>query len=173
MRRSKLFAAALAIVMLLSASHAYASNDLGRARAATAAFHDLATAQAAGYGGPVEDLAGISCIAKPDFGVMGIHYANGRLLGDAVVDAATPELLVYQRLPNGQLRLVAVEYLVFQGAWLLAGNTAPPMLFGETLTLVPAGNRYGLPPFYELHAWIWMNNPSGMFKDWNPRGSCA
>jgi len=35
------------------------------------------------------------------------------------------------------------------------------------------GNRYGLPPFYELHAWIWQNNPDGMFKDWNPSGSCA
>lgn len=173
MRRSRLFTAALAIAMLLSATDAYATDDLSRARAASAAFHDLATAQAAGYGGPVQDLAGISCIANPGAGVMGIHYANGSLLGDAVVDAARPELLVYQRLPNGGLRLVAVEYLVFQGAWLLAGNTSPPTLFGQTLRLVPAGNRYGLPPFYEIHAWIWMNNPSGMFKDWNPSGSCA
>jgi hypothetical protein len=173
MRSKKLFFATLALVMLLSAAAAEATNDLSRARAATAAFHDIATAQAAGYGGPVEDLAGISCIANPGAGVMGIHYANGALLGDAVLDAASPELLVYQQLPNGELRLVAVEYLVFQGSWLQAGNTAPPTLFGQTFTLVPAGNRYGLPPFYELHAWIWMNNPSGMFKDWNPSGSCA
>lgn len=173
MRLKKLVVVTIALVTILSATAAEATSDLSRARAATAAFHDLASAQAAGYGGPLEDLAGISCIDNPGVGVMGVHYVNGGLVGDTVVDAATPEVLVYQLLPNGKLRLVAVEYVVFQGAWLAAGNTAPPTLFGETFTLIPAGNRYGLPPFYELHAWIWMNNPSGMFEDWNPSGSCA
>jgi hypothetical protein len=23
-----------------------------------------------------------------------------------------------------------------------------------------------------LHAWIWQNNPAGMFEDWNPTVSC-
>jgi hypothetical protein len=173
MKKPKLFCATLALLMLLTATAADATNDLARARGATARFHAVATAQDAGYGGPLEDLAGISCIANPGVGVMGIHYVNGGLVGDASLDAATPEVLVYQQLPNGKLRLVAAEYIVFQGAWLIAGNTAPPTLFGQTLTLIPAGNRYGLPPFYEIHAWIWMNNPSGMFKDWNPSGSCA
>lgn len=172
MRLKKLVVATIALVTILSATTVEATSDLSRARTATAAFHDLAVAQTAGYGGPLEDLAGISCITSPGTGVMGIHFVNGGLVGDAVVDAATPEVLVYQPLPNGKLRLVAAEYVVFQGAWLAAGNTAPPTLFGQTLTLIPAGNRYGLPPFYEIHAWIWMNNPSGMFKDWNPSGSC-
>jgi hypothetical protein len=104
---------------------------------------------------------------------MGVHFVNGALVGDADLDAARPEVLVYQPARNGKLKLVAVEYVVFQGSWLAAGNTAPPTLFGQTLTLVPAGNRYGLPPFYEIHAWIWQFNPDGIFKDWNPRGSCA
>lgn len=26
---------------------------------------------------------------------------------------------------------------------------------------------------YVLHAWIWANNLSGMFEDWNPRVSCS
>ena len=173
MKRTKIFTAALAALTLLSASAADATNDLARAREATAKFHDNATAQAAGYGGPLKDVAGISCIASPGVGVMGMHYVNGRLVTDAVLDAATPEALVYQRLPNGELRLVAAEYIVFQGAWLQAGNTTPPTLFGQTLKLIPAGNRYGLPPFYEIHAWIWMHNPAGMFKDWNPSGSCS
>ena len=173
MRKSKLVFATLALLMLLSATAADATSDLSRARGATARFHDIDTAQAAGYGGPLEDLAGISCIANPGVGVMGIHYVNGTLVADASLDAATPEVLVYQQLPNGKLRLVAAEYIVFQGAWLIAGHTAAPTLFGQTLTLIPAGNRYGLPPFYEIHAWIWMNNPSGMFKDWNPSGSCS
>jgi hypothetical protein len=172
MKTLKLGFVTIAIVTILSATAAEATNDLSRARAATAAFHNFRAAEAAGYGGPVQDSAGITCIASAP-GVMGVHYARGDLLFDGVIDAATPELLVYQPLPNGELRLVALEYLVFQGDWLAAGNTAPPTLFGQTLTLVPAGNRYGLPPFYEIHAWIWMNNPSGMFQDWNPSGSCA
>jgi hypothetical protein len=165
--------ATIGLLMLLSATAAGATNELGRARGATARFHDIATAQGAGYAGPLEDLAGISCIANPGAGVMGIHYVNSALVGDASLDALAPEVLVYQQLPKGKLRLVAAEYIVFQGAWLMAGNTAAPTLFGQTLTLVSAGNRYGLPPFYEIHAWIWMNNPSGMFNDWNPDGSCA
>jgi hypothetical protein len=37
----------------------------------------------------------------------------------------------------------------------------------------PRPNRYGLPPFYALHAWIWQPNPSGKFEPWNPRVSCT
>jgi hypothetical protein len=41
------------------------------------------------------------------------------------------------------------------------------------MELVQAGNRYGLPDFYELHAWIWKFNPLGMHNDWNPDVTCA
>lgn len=179
MRRTKLFAMALALLMLLTVTDAYAHSDgddndgLSLARRATARFRDLDAAKAAGYGGPLTDLAGITCIANPGAGVMGIHYVNGGLVGDAVLDAARPEALVYQPRPNGKLRLVAAEYVVFQDKWLAAGHTEAPELFGQPLTLVPAGNRFGLPAFYEIHAWIWMHNPAGMFADWNPRGSCG
>src|SRR2546430_1534147 len=166
--------AAAAIVLLTTSSPANAGgSDLNAARAATARFHQLDAADAAGYKILVRDQAGITCITSPDVGVMGIHYANGLALGDAVLDPAKPEALVYQPLPDGKLRLVAAEYIVFQGAWLQAGNTAGPTLFGQPLKLIPMGNRYGLPPFYEIHAWIWQHNPSGMFKDWNPSGSCT
>lgn len=163
-----------AIVLLAISSPANAGgSDLNVARAATARFHRLAAANDAGYQILVRDLAGITCIANPGVGVMGIHYVNGSALGDAVLDPAKPEALVYQPLSNGKLRLVAVEYIVFQGAWLTAGNTSGPRLFGRPLKLIPMGNRYGLPPFYEIHAWIWQHNPDGMFKDWNPSGSCT
>lgn len=167
-------AIAVAFVLATSSSPANAgAEDLSTARAATAQFHRVDAAKAAGYSILVRDLAGITCIDSPGVGVMGVHYANGSLLGDAVVDPAKPEALVYQPLPNGELRLVAAEYIVFQGAWLQAGNTLGPTLFGQPLKLIPMGNRYGLPPFYEIHAWIWQHNPSGMFKDWNPSGSCT
>jgi hypothetical protein len=25
---------------------------------------------------------------------------------------------------------------------------------------------------YELHAWLWQRNPSGLFFEWNPKVSC-
>jgi hypothetical protein len=25
---------------------------------------------------------------------------------------------------------------------------------------------------YVLHAWVWKNNPSGLFEDWNPAVTC-
>lgn len=53
------------------------------------------------------------------------------------------------------------------------GGGPAPSLFGQEFELVPAGNRYGLPDFYELHAWVWKHNPNGMFHDWNPTVSCA
>ena len=175
-KSTKTLVAAIAVAFVLAATPSPASagaDDLSTARAATAKFHDLDTAIAAGYGILVRDSAGITCIDSPGVGVMGIHYANGLALGDAVLDPAKPEALVYQPIGNGKLRLVAAEYIVFQGAWEMAGNTVGPRLFGQPLKLILAGNRYGLPPFYEIHAWIWQHNPSGMFKDWNPSGSCA
>src|SRR2546429_7543256 len=141
--------AAIAIVLLATPSPANAgAADLSTARAATAQFHQLAAANDAGYTVLVSDLAGITCITSPGVGVMGIHYVNGSALGDAVLDPAKPEALVYQPLPNGKLRLVALEYIVFEGAWLEAGNTPAPRPFDQPLKLNPLGEPDGLPPFY-------------------------
>ena len=141
------------------------------ARRATARFHDIATAKRARYG-LLRDAAGIACIDNPGVGGMGDHYVNDRLVSDAAVDARTPEALVYQPLRNGRLRLVAAEYIAFRSVWDAAHN-APPLLFGRRFELVSAPNRFGLPAFYERHAWIWKHNRRGMFDDWNPRVTCA
>jgi hypothetical protein len=191
--RSLLAGGIIALAILLPAATAAAENDgsstrdraergqeaphgqrgaLRRARAATAAYRDVDTAHAAGYT-LLKDAAGIACIDKPGVGAMGIHYVNGALVDDPAVKASTPEALVYEPQPDGQLRLVALEYVVLQSAWEHAGNEDPPSLFGQEFELVPSGNRYGLPPFYELHAWVWKDNPSGTFNDWNPEVSCA
>jgi hypothetical protein len=163
--------ATIAILLLATPSPANAgAADLSTARAATAGFHQLSAANDAGYNILVRDLAGLACIDNPGVGVMGIHYVNGGLLLDGAVNAATPEALVYQQLPNGNLHLVAVEYIVFYGMW---AKSSPPSLFGQQFKLIAKPNRYGLDAFYELHAWIWKDNPDGMFKDWNPRGACA
>ena len=170
MRALATVAALAAMLALGAASASAASGDgLAAARAGTAKFHSNAAAQSAGYGLLV-DAAGIACIDNPAGG-MGIHYVNGALVGDDKLNAATPELVVYEPTENGRLRLVAAEYVVFQAAWEAEHGSAPE-LFGQEFELVEAGNRYGLPPFYELHAWLWKHNPAGMFDDWNPKVTC-
>jgi hypothetical protein len=161
---------ALSAAALLAAPAGATQGDLESAKQVTARYHEISAAQAAGYG-EFRDAAGIACIDNPPLGTMGIHYVNGGLVGDAVVNARTPEALVYEPKPGGGLKLVALEYIVFQGAWD-AGHSSRPELFGHEFGLVTSPNRYGLPPFYELHAWLWKPNPSGMFFEWNPRVSC-
>lgn len=148
------------------------NDDVATARAATATFHRLDSAKLAGYG-LFTDAAGIACIANPGVGAMGIHYVNGSLVGDAILDPARPEALVYE--PGGFFggpRLAALEYIVFKSVWEAAGNTSPPRLFGTPFDLTNSPNRYGIPAFYALHAWVWKPNPAGMFMPWNPRVHC-
>jgi hypothetical protein len=148
-------------------------SSLSGAKAATAAFHDHGAAQAAGYTIHVAELSGATCIDNGAVGAMGDHFVNGsRLVDGGVIDAAAPEALVYERRNDGTFKLVALEYIVFKADWEAAGHTSPPALFGRTFDFTPSPNRYGLPPFYALHAWIWKPNPSGMLFAWNPRVSC-
>ena len=159
-----------AFLALALAAPAAAAPGLAAVRDATAPYHNLANAQADEYG-LFTDAAGIACIDKADEGGMGIHYVRGAIVPDGDVDARTPEALVYDPQPNGRLRLVAVEYVVFQADWD-AKHDDPPTLFGEDFEPIDATNRYGLPPFYELHVWLWKTNSSGLFNDWNPRVFC-
>jgi hypothetical protein len=180
MKARKVLVGALAatVLLLVTAAAATAGNTgLSDARAATAQFHEIDAARAAGYTVEVADLNNVTCIddSVGHTGGMGIHFLNPNLL-DANVDESTPELVIYEPTKNGGMRLVAVEYLVVKSVWDAAHGgpgAAAPTLFGQSMELVPAGNRYGLPDFYELHAWIWKNNPLGMHNDWNPDVTCA
>jgi hypothetical protein len=133
-------------------------------RLATREFRDVNAAIAAGYG----SLG--SCVTGPERGAMGVHFANGALVGDGALDASRPELLLYEQR-GGRLRLLGVEFLVIAADWH-AGNAAPPVLMGQHFQYVGSPNRYGLPPFYELHVWAWRDNAFGTFVDWNPEVSC-
>jgi len=146
------------------------ADDLARARAATAAYHSVATAEAGGYQ-LFTDAQGIACIEMPGVGAMGIHYANLAEVQDPTIDAVRPELVVYEPGTHGQMHLVALEYVVFKDAWDATHSTRPS-LFGQRFDLTRSPNRYDLPPFYALHAWVWKHNPDGMFAMWNPKVSC-
>lgn len=97
---------------------------------------------------------------------MGVHMVNLALVLDPSIDADEPEVLVYEPRNDGTLKLVALEYVVFQS------DSARPSLFGKQFDVVGATNRYGLPAFYALHAWIWKPIPSGILNAWNPNVEC-
>ncbi len=173
--RTRAALVALAGCALVAAGSSMASAERGGqplddARYATAAYHDVSNARAAGYG-ELTDAAGIACIDNPAGG-MGIHYVKGALVGDPEINALAPEALVYRPDADGNLHLAALEYVVLADAWHSAYGKQPPKLFGQKFELVPAGNRYGLPPFYELHVWAWETNTNGLFADWNPAVVC-
>lgn len=112
------------------------------------------------------------CVSGPDHGAMGIHYVNGPLVVDGMIDVRNPEALIYEPIGRRR-RLVGVEYIVDAATWLDAHDGAPPQLEGQAFQLVGAPNRYGIPsPFFELHVWAWRENPSGAFVDWNNNVTC-
>jgi len=169
--------ASLAIGLTVNALAASGENRSITAVAAqaTARFHDLDAAKHAGWDGLVTDKAGLTCIqdlSTPSAGGMGVHWANGALLGDAEVNPTEPEALVYAPNAAGQPKLAALEYIVFAQAWTDAKHTNPPELFGHQFALTPDPNRFGLPAFWSLHVWIWQPNDAGTFQPWNPRVQC-
>jgi len=87
------------------------------------------------------------------------------------LDPERPEALIFETR-GGRTALVGVEFLVIAEQWHAAHGPQPPVLRGQHLHLVSGANRYGLPPFYELHVWAWKENPSGTFTDWHPHVTC-
>ena len=146
-------------------------DELAVVRQVTAQFHDIGTVKAAGYELGYVNGSGnriiTGCIANPTAGVMGYHYFNKALIDDLVVDPQKPEGLVYVSGPEGQLKLVAVEYVVPGANSNPPGVSEPPTVLGHQMhILVPAVG------FYIPHFWVWSHNPSGMFVDWNPELTC-
>ena len=148
-----------------------AQDDLAMVRQVTAQFHRVDAATDAGYELGYVNGAGnriiTGCIAHPTAGVMGYHYFNKELIDDLVVDPLRPEGLVYTSGPEGQLRLVAVEYVVPGPASNPPGPAETPSVLGTPMhILVPAVG------FYIQHFWVWSHNPAGMFVDWDPELTC-
>jgi hypothetical protein len=134
-------------------------RDVERIRAATEPFHSLEEAVAAGYAGDVAE-----CVQNPPRGAMGYHHLNPALL-DRRVELERPEILVYERLPDGEYRLNGVEYIVPFSVWP-ADAEEPPTVMGQELRPAPSLR------LWYLHVWVWLENPSGLFADWNPRVIC-
>jgi hypothetical protein len=136
------------------------NNDLATLHAATARFHRFEVAKDAKYTFLFMNMCMVDD-SQEKAGGMGYHYVNTELL-DGKVEVDKPEALLYEPGSNGQLRLVAVEYVIPKDQW--HADTLP-VLFGQKLQL----NSFDL---YALHVWAWENNPSGIYKSWNPRVNC-
>lgn len=93
------------------------------------------------------------------------------LILDGALDAAKPEILMYEKARNERLEFIGVEFLVLAEAWD-AAHDGPPALEGQLFHHTGSPNRYRLPAFYSLHVWAWKRNPLGTFVDWHPHVSC-
>lgn len=163
-KKSLLTLTLLTLLTLLTAATAFAfdKSELLAARDATKPYRSTAAAQAAGY----DLVPGLDhCFDNPGVGAMGYHYIDVAAL-DLTLEPTHPEAIVYAPLPNGRLKLAALEYIVPIDAWEATGATQPPMLFDQHL------HRNEALGIYALHVWMWMPNPNGAFADWNPNVTC-
>lgn len=127
-------------------------KEVAAARIGTAHYHDIDVALADGF------VRMSPCVRRAGVGTMGFHYELPSRI-DLNIDPAEPEVLLYLPNDDGVLELVAVEY-AFPNVGVV------PSLFGQEFHYSATRNRY------ELHAWIWRHNPTGMFEDWNPKINC-
>lgn len=139
--------------------------QLTELRGATEPLRDVTQGNAAGYEILVtHPESGERCLNHAQLGAMGFHYLNPDLVDDAV-SVAAPEVLIYEPQSDGSLALVGVEYVV---PFAIRGDDeAPPILFGREF------KRNYTFDLWALHAWVWRENPSGVFADYNPAVSCA
>lgn len=169
---------------LAVAPQAESEAAIAAVKRATAAFHDVDKAVAAGYLPPTLG----PCDASPA-GIMGVHSPNPSLISTPGVDPLRPEVLMYLPKENGGYRLIGVEYLepvILQypdGSRRPWFDSAPwpsthvvvnptPSLFGQTFQGPMPGHVPTMPWHWDLHVWAWSPNPSGTFALWNPALSC-
>ncbi len=140
-----------------------AREFLDAARAATARYRDPQAALADGYRA-----------IGPDFPSMGEHWIHPGLLVGGQLDVAHPQILEYATIA-GRRQLVGVAYgalvrdstvpaafPVERAAWHFHGGTVDEESFLRSH--IGAGHDHWLGPrLAVLHAWVWLENPSGAF----------
>jgi hypothetical protein len=142
-----------------------AANLVSIVRAATDRFNNVSVAMQEGY------ALQFGCVTGDDTGAMGLHYVNSTLVNSGILDPTRPQIVIYEPIPGGGLRLIGADFLVLADQWN-ATHPNPPQLMGQLFHLFPSPNRFGLPSFYTLHVWAWKDNPNGAFVNWHPNVSC-
>jgi len=153
------------LALVLTAAPAVArdaeTEGIDAVRAVTATYSWLPNALEEGFVPFSLEGTDVPTCFESDAGGMGVHYVRNI---DGVADALDPEALVYELGDDGGLRLVGVEYIVPQEfVEDEDGNVvALPELHGQPF------HKHATLPVYVLHAWVWSDNPDGMFADFDP-----
>lgn len=104
-------------------------------------------------------------------GAMGIHFLNPALIGPKP-DPMHPAILLYEPEGGGKLNLVGAEWFVPTAT----GVDRAPELFGHKFW-GPMEGHEPLQPMslahYDLHVWLFKDNPEGLFAPTNPAVKCA
>ena len=136
-------------------------KELAQARQATARYHNIANALADNYQDAAFILPGVGC-----------HLINFGLI-DPVTDPTAPELLIYSGNCDGagteKPVLRAVEYVIPCGAAGCPDTPVPEGFSGDKDVWEPFVDDITPIYLWTLHAWIWRNNPDGIFVKFNPR----
>ena len=149
------------------------SPELMATRAALEKYQDPLVAVRDGF------FSTVACIDFPKGGVdgpvvyppgaMGVHFLNTANIGPQL-DPAKPQVLIYEPV-GGKLKLVAAEWFM---PVAVSGGKAPSIL-GQQLQ----GPMNGHEPImakelthYDLHVWLWKDNPKGVFTSTNAAVKC-
>lgn len=182
------------VVVLVASTAGQSEPDLAAVRTATERFRDVNVALKEGYIRDPFDLCDTAdMMGRPaNLGAMGVHYFRPDLLGVTAppnprvngigthTDFLKPAILIYEPQANGSMELVAVENLTFEAAWKAAGNTRPPTFHGVPYDYMRDDPRtpkideaHMFESHYDRHVWLYRENPTGMFAQFNPKVTCA
>jgi hypothetical protein len=101
-------------------------------------------------------------------GAMGVHFLNASTIGPKL-DSLKPQVLMYEPVGD-KLVLVGAEWFV-----PVAVSKTPPTLFGQTLMGPMEGHAPIMPAdlhHWDLHVWLWKDNPNGVFSPTNASVKC-
>jgi len=148
------------------------SPELQQARAGLEKYQDPVVAVHDGYFSTVacvEYKKGEAGHMQYQPGGMGVHFLNLQLLGPKL-DPAKPQVLIYEPVGD-KLVLAAAEW--FMPTDIAAGTR--PAIFGQELQGPMEGHEPLQPKglhHYDLHVWLWKDNPAGIFSPTNPAVKC-
>jgi hypothetical protein len=166
----------VAAAMLLAAVASQAaelSSDVQASKAALAKYQDPVAAIRDGY------FSTLACVQFASGGTlngmqypaggMGVHFLNPALVGTKL-DPTHPQVLLYKQAADGTLTLAGAEWFVpYQK------GMKPPRLFDHTF-YGPMMGHYPVMAkqavHYDLHVWLWLPNPNGMFTPTNANLKC-
>jgi hypothetical protein len=184
---------ALRLVLVATAPLACAdpAPTLDEVRAATEKYADVAVALADGYVRDPMDVCETSYYlgSLTDEGTVGIHFFRPDLLGvtlgegesdrttrhDATgthTDFLRPSMLVYEPRPDSVLELVAIANMVSARAWEEEGHRDRPSFGEQPYDFHSDAGGTGFPAYYDLHVWLYRENPAGMFAPYNTAVTC-